>query len=76
MAGGEDTGVGAVVRGLACMGAGADGQGLSLTGPGSTPAPQTHVGSAVKWDTKRAQALFTAIKNDDPLTGAPAGTSS
>jgi LCP family protein required for cell wall assembly len=73
---GQDTSLRDVVRVLQAMRAVSDGQGLSLTVPVSNPALQTHVGSAVKWDTKRAQELFTAIKNDDPLTGAPAGTSS
>jgi LCP family protein required for cell wall assembly len=73
---GQDTTLRDVVRVLQAMRAVSDGQGLSLTVPVSNPALQTHVGSAVKWDTKRAQELFAAIKNDDPLTGAPAGTSS
>ena len=29
---------------------------------------------AVKWDTERAQALFKALKDDEPLTEPPAGT--
>ena len=73
---GQDTTLRDVVRVLQAMRAVSDGQGLSLTVPVSDPALQTHVGSAVKWDTQRAKELFTAIKNDDPLTGAPAGTSS
>ena len=73
---GQDTSLRDVVRVLQAMRAVSDGQGLSLTVPVSNTALQTHVGSAVKWDTQRAQELFTAIKNDDPLTGAPSGTSS
>ena len=36
--------------------------------------PQTpNAGVAVKWDTEQAKALFTAIKNDQPLTSHPRG---
>jgi hypothetical protein len=49
-------------------------QGLSLSVPTSDLAYRTNAGLAVKWDTARAKALFAALKNDEPLTKAPAGT--
>ena len=51
-----------------------NGDGLSLTVPVSNPGLSTNVGSVVQWDRARAVALFTALKNDDPLTVAPAGS--
>ncbi len=51
------------------------GDTLSLVVPVSDPGYQTpNAGLAVKWDTPRALALFAMIKNDDPLTVPPAGT--
>ena len=73
---GEDTSMRDVTRVLQAMRSVSNGQGLSLTVPVSNPALPTHVGSAVKWDSQKAGELFRAIKNDDPLTGAPAGSSS
>jgi hypothetical protein len=35
---------------------------------------QTSAGSSVKWDTARAKALFTDLRNDVPLESPPAGT--
>ncbi|MEP7035695.1 MAG: LCP family protein [Actinomycetota bacterium] len=71
---GDDTTLRDVTRVLQAIRSVSGGQGLSLTVPVSNPALPTHVGSAVKWDTAKARALFTAIKNDEPLTVAP-GTS-
>jgi len=68
---GDDTSLRDVTRVLQAMRAVSNGQGLSLTVPVSNPALPTHVGSAVKWDSAKALALFTAIKNDEPLTVAP-----
>ncbi|MEO8519428.1 MAG: LCP family protein [Dermatophilaceae bacterium] len=68
---GDDTTLRDVTRVLQAMRSVSNGQGLSLTVPVSNPALQTHVGSAVKWDSAKALALFTAIKNDEPLTVAP-----
>ena len=34
----------------------------------------TAAGSAVKWDTERAKALFTLLREDQPLEAPPAGT--
>jgi LCP family protein required for cell wall assembly len=68
---GEDTSLRDVTRVLQAMRSVSNGQGLSLTVPVSNPALRTHVGSAVKWDTKKAVELFNAIKNDEPLTVTP-----
>jgi hypothetical protein len=35
---------------------------------------QTSAGSAVKWDTERAKALFTMLRNDEPLEEPPPDT--
>jgi len=68
---GDDTTLRDVTRVLQAMRSVSNGQGLSLTVPVSNPALATRVGSAVKWDSAKALALFTAIKNDEPLTVAP-----
>ena len=73
---GDDTSLRDVTRVLQAMRSVSVGQGLSMTVPVSNPALQTHVGSAVKWDSQKARELFTAIKNDEPLTGPKAGISS
>jgi len=71
---GEDTSLRDVTRVLQAMRSVSNGQGLSLTVPVSDTALPTRVGSAVKWDSQKALALFTAIKNDEPLTVAPPGS--
>jgi LCP family protein required for cell wall assembly len=71
---GEDTSLRDVTNVLQAMRSVSNGEGLSLTVPVSNSALPTHVGSAVKWDSKKAKALFNAIKNDEPLTVAPAGS--
>ena len=71
---GEDTSLRDVTRVLQAMRSVSSGDGLSLTVPVSNAALATHVGTAVKWDNQKALALFTAIKNDEPLTVAPAGS--
>jgi LCP family protein required for cell wall assembly len=70
---GQDTTLRDVTRVLQAMRSVSNGDGLSLTVPVSNPALPTHVGSAVKWDTQKALAMFNAIKNDEPLTVAPSG---
>ena len=51
--------------------------------PGQGPEPgrpdpdlnyQTNAGSSVKWDTARAKALFTDLREDKPLESPPPGT--
>ncbi|MHB8185090.1 MAG: LCP family protein [Dermatophilaceae bacterium] len=71
---GQDTSLRDVIRVLQAIRSVSNGQGLSLTVPVSNPALRTNVGEAVKWDSQRALALFNAIKNDEPLTVAPAGS--
>ena len=58
---------------LAMRGAGNDST-LSLTVPIADADFQTSAGSSVKWDTERAQALFTMLREDQPLEAPPAGT--
>ena len=72
---GQDDSLRDVTRVLQAMRSVSNGQGLSLTVPVSNAALQTHVGSAVKWDSAKALALFAAIKNDTPLTVPPAAAS-
>jgi len=71
---GEDTSLRDVIRVLQAIRSVSNGDGLSLTVPVSNPSLPTHVGSAVKWDSQKAVELFTKIKNDEPLTVAPAGS--
>ncbi len=71
---GQDVSMRDVTRVLQAMRAVSNGDGLSLTVPISNPGLATSVGSVVKWDTRKALELFTAIKNDEPLTVAPAGS--
>lgn len=72
---GEQTGLMDAIRVLQAMRAVSNGDGLSLTVPIATTNYQTaNAGVAVKWDTERAKALFKALKNDEPLTSPPPGT--
>ncbi len=72
---GQETGIMDAVRVLQAMRAVSNDEGLSLSVPTSDLAYRTSAGAlAVKWDTERAKALFTALKNDEPLTEPPAGT--
>ena len=73
---GEDTGLMDAVRVLQAMRAVSNDEGLSLSVPTSDLAYRTNNGLAVKWDTAQAKALFSALKNDDPLTEPPPGTTS
>jgi LCP family protein required for cell wall assembly len=71
---GQDVSLRDVTRVLQAMRAVSNGDGLSLTVPVSNTGLATSVGSAVKWDSPKAVALFNAIKNDQPLTVAPPGS--
>jgi LCP family protein required for cell wall assembly len=71
---GQDVSLRDVTRVLQAMRSVSNGDGLSLTVPVSNTGLATSVGSAVKWDSAKAVALFNAIKNDDPLTVAPPGS--
>lgn len=71
---GEDTSMRDASRILLAMrGAGNDST-LSLTVPIQSTNYPTHAGVAVKWDSERAQALFTMLREDQPLEAPPAGT--
>lgn len=72
---GEETGLSDAYRILMAMRSVSGDEGLSLTVPISDMALQTdNAGLAVKWDTELAKSLFRSIKNDEPLTEAPEGT--
>jgi len=70
---GQDTSFRDVTRVLEALRSVSNDQGLSLTVPISNIALATQVGSAVKWDSQKALALFSAIKNDEPLTAPSTG---
>lgn len=71
---GQDTSFRDLGRVLLAMRSISDGNGLSLTVPISNPGLPTAVGDVVVWNRTQALALFTAIKNDQPLTVAPSGS--
>lgn len=72
---GTQTGIMDAVRVLQAMRSVSNDEGLSLSVPTSDLSYRTSAGAlAVKWDTERAKALFTALKNDEPLTEPPPGT--
>ncbi|GAA5033830.1 LCP family protein [Terrabacter aeriphilus] len=72
---GTGTGIMDAVRVLQAMRSVSNDEGLSLSVPTSDLSYRTSAGAlAVKWDTERAKALFGALKDDDPLTEPPAGT--
>jgi len=70
----QETSMRDVVRVLQALRGVSNGDGVSLTVPLSSTNLQTHVGTAVKWDSAKALELFKAIKEDQPLT-APSPTS-
>jgi LCP family protein required for cell wall assembly len=71
---GQDTSMRDASRVLLAMRAVSNDKGLSLVVPLSSLNYQTNAGSSVKWDTNRAKALFTLLRNDTPLEAPPAGT--
>ena len=71
---GEDTSMRDASRVLLAMRAVSNDEGLSLVVPLSSLNYQTSAGSSVKWDTARARALFTLLRNDTPLEAPPEGT--
>lgn len=72
---GDTTSLRDAVRVLQAMRSVSSGDGLSLTVPIESTSLQTrNAGVAVKWSSQQAKALFTALKNDDPLSVPPAGT--
>ncbi|HEV7147304.1 MAG TPA: LCP family protein [Pedococcus sp.] len=70
----QDTSLRDVTRVLMAMRSISQGDGLSLVVPLSSLNYSTYAGSAVKWDTARAKALFSMLRNDTPLEAPPAGT--
>ena len=72
---GEETSIFDAYRILQAMRAVSSDEGLSLTVPIADMAYRTsNAGVAVKWDSKRALALFNALRDDQPLTEPPPGT--
>lgn len=71
---GEDTSMRDASRVLLAMRAVSNDQGLSLVVPIQSVNYPTAAGSSVKWDTERAKALFTMLREDEPLEAPPAGT--
>jgi len=71
---GQDTSMRDASRVLLAMRAVSNDQGLSLVVPIQSVNYPTSAGSSVKWDTARAKALFTMLRNDEPLEAPPAGT--
>lgn len=71
---GEDTSMRDASRVLLAMRSVSKDEGLSLVVPIASLNYQTSAGSSVKWDTARAKALFTMLREDQPLEEPPAGT--
>ena len=71
---GEDTSLVDTYRVLSTMRKVSSDQALSLVVPLSTTNATTRAGSSVLWDDKRAEALFTMLRDGDPIEQAPAGT--
>lgn len=71
---GEDTSLRESVDVVLTMRDISGGNGLSMVVPLETLSLNTAAGQAVKWDSKRATALFDALERDDSLTTPPAGT--
>ncbi|WP_229708643.1 LCP family protein [Knoellia flava] len=71
---GQETGMRDAANILLAMRGAGNGSTLSLTVPIQSTNYQTAAGSSVKWDTERAKALFTMLREDQPLEAPPAGT--
>jgi len=71
---GEDTSLVDTYRVLSTMRKVSSDQALSLVVPLSTTNATTRAGSSVLWDDARAKALFTMLRDGDPIDQAPAGT--
>ncbi|MDT0213509.1 LCP family protein [Rothia sp. ARF10] len=71
---GRETGIRDAANILLAMRGAGNGSTLSLTVPIQSANYQTAAGSSVKWDTERAKALFTMLREDQPLEAPPAGT--
>jgi len=71
---GEDTSLVDTYRVLSTMRKVSSDQALSLVVPLATTNATTSAGSSVLWDEERADALFTMLRDGDPIEEAPAGT--
>lgn len=71
---GEDTSMTDAGRVMLALRAVSRDEGLSLVVPIQSENFQTQAGSSVKWNTERAKALFTMLRNDEPLEEPPPGT--
>lgn len=72
---GETTSLSDAVRVLQAMRSVSNGDGLSLTVPVENAALQTrNAGVAVKLNSEQARTLFTMLRNDEPMSVPPAGT--
>ena len=71
---GEDTSLSDTWRILSTMRKVSSDEALSLVVPLSSTSTTTPAGSSVIWDEERADALFTMLREGDPLEKPPAGT--
>ncbi len=71
---GKDTGLIDAFRILSTMRGVSSDQTLSLVVPISDANATTGAGSSVLWDDRRAEALFTMLREGTPLDGPPPGT--
>ncbi len=71
---GEDTSLLDTWRILSTMRKVSSDEALSLVVPLSSTGTTTPAGSSVIWDSERAKALFTMLRDGEPLEEPPAGT--
>ncbi|KRE44190.1 transcriptional regulator [Knoellia sp. Soil729] len=71
---GKDTSLKDAANILLAMRGASNDSTLSLTVPLQDLGYRTRAGLAVKWDSERAKALFTMLREDQPLEAPPAGT--
>lgn len=71
---GQETSVNDAYRIVQTMRGSSSGKTLSLVVPLADLSYQTYAGDSVKWDTARARALFTMLRDGTPVTSPPAGT--
>jgi LCP family protein required for cell wall assembly len=64
---GEDTGIVDAARFALAMRAISSDKGITLTVPIENPDYRTPAGSAVKWDSTKALALFRALRDGNPV---------
>jgi LCP family protein required for cell wall assembly len=71
---GQDTSAIDAYRIMSTLRGVSSGSALSLVVPISTANATTSAGSSVLWDSSRAEALFTMLRDGTPLDAPPAGT--